>query len=146
MAGTQRGFRADKFRTAIRFVFDMAAPPETDYQLTFHFTDTISFVGPSDGDSVPFDPAEPITRTTQPPIQRPCDVEFLRSTDEVTAFGVVVPAKLKVTLLDEDYEDVKAASFVVMGGDRYLRHIEPPSFGLFDVGLHELIFIAENER
>jgi hypothetical protein len=146
MAGTKRGFNANKFREKIRFVFTMEAPPEEDRQLTFHFTSTIDIVGPADGDSVPFDPTEPVTRTTRPPLKRPCDVQFVQVADEGTTFGVVVPAKLKVLLLDEDYDDVKDASFVIMNGDRYLRHYEPPSFGLFDVGLHEMVFIAENER
>lgn len=145
MAGTQRGFDAEKFRTAIRFVFEMAAPPDEDRQLTFHFTEEVSFTGPADGDSIPFDPGEAVTRTVRPPIQRPCDVEFIRATDEITAFGVVVPSKIKVTLLDDDFEDVKDASFVVVNGDKYLRHYQPPAYGLFDVGLHEMIFVAENE-
>jgi hypothetical protein len=139
-------FNADKFRSAIRFVFEMGESPDEDRQVWFHFADTVSFSGPGDGESVPFNPSESIVRTSPVPIQRPCDVEFTKASDEPTAFGVVVPAKIKVTLLDQDYEDVKDATFIMVNGDRYLRHYEPPAFGLFEVGLHEMVFIAENER
>lgn len=146
MAGTQRGFDADKFRTAIRFVFTMAAPPEVEQQLIFGFAEDVSFTGPADGDAVPFDPSAPITRTVRTPLSRPCDVQFDRATDEITAFGVVIPAKITVTLLDEDYNDVQDATWVLVNGNRYLRHYEKPSYGLFDVGLHEMVFLAEDER
>ena len=146
MAGNNPRFRPDLFREKIRYVFEMAKPPEADQQLWFHFTGTVNFAGPADGDSVPFDPDEAITRTVRAPLQRPCDVEFTKASDDPTAFGTIIPAKITVTLLDEDYDDVKEASFVVMGGDKYLRVYEPPSYGLFSVGLHTMVFVAENER
>jgi hypothetical protein len=138
-------FNADKFRNAIQFVFEMAAPPDTDIDLMFHFTDTITPDAPYDGDLVPFDPAESFVRVTPAPVRVPCDVEFISAGEETTAFGSVIPSKLRVLLLDVDYEQVKTASFVVMGGDRYNRSHEEPGFGLFDVGLHTMVFVAEDE-
>ncbi len=142
----QYQFDGDRFRNAIRFVFEMGTPTEDEQQVTFHFADTLTFAGPADGEQVPFNPAEAIVRNTPPPIRRPCDVEFTKATDEPTAFGIVIPARITVTLLDEDYQDVKDATFIIVNGDRYIRHYEPPSYALFDVGLHEMVFIAENER
>lgn len=138
-------FNGPVFRNAIRFVFEMAAPPLTGDQLMFHFTAAVAFAGFSDGDQVPFNPAEIVTRTIPPPVSVPCDVEFTPAADTPTAFGTVVPAKIKVLLLDEDYLLVEDASYVVSNGDRYNRQFLPPSFGLFDVGLHEMMFVAENE-
>lgn len=143
--GISYSFPADKFRNAIRFVFDMAASTDTDRQLTFHFPETLTVVGPQDSEEVPFDPAVPVDRVVRTPLKRPCDIEFQQAGDEPTAFGVVVPAKVKVLLLDEDYEDVKDCTYIVVNGDRYTRNYEPPDFALFDVGLHEMVFIAENE-
>ena len=40
---------------------------------------------------------------------------------------------------------LREADFILIAGDRYLRHHEPPSLGLFDVGVHTIIYIAENE-
>lgn len=138
-------FDGPRFRNAIRFSFDMGAPPEIADQLTFHFTDAVTFTGHSDGDQVPFNPAEVVSRVTKTPVQVPCDVQFTAAADTPTAFGSIVPAKITVLLLDEDYAQVDDASFVVINGDRYNRQFVPPSFGLFDVGLHEMVFVAENE-
>jgi hypothetical protein len=138
-------FNGPAFRNAIRFVNEMAAPPLPADQLVFHFTAAVAFAGYSDGDQVPFNPAEAVTRTIPAPISVPCSVEFTPAADVPTAFGTVVPAKIKVLLLDEDYLLVADASYVVSDGDRYNRQFVPPSFGLFDVGLHEMTFVAENE-
>lgn len=138
-------FNAAKFRNAIQFVFEMAAPPEAGIGLMFYFTDVVTPDAPYDGDLVPFDPAESFVRTTRPPISVPCDVEYVSAGEEPTAFGSVIPSKLKVLLLDEDYVKVADTTFVVMNGDRYNRSFEEPSFGLFDVGLHTIVFVAEDE-
>jgi hypothetical protein len=138
-------FPAATFRNAMRFVFEMAADPDTDNQLMFHFSTAITFLGHSDGDKVPFDPNSSVTRVVKDPVKVPCDVQFITASDVPTSFGLVVPAKLKVTLLDEDFALVENAVYVTMNGDRYNRLIVPPSYGLFDVGLHEMVFQAENE-
>jgi hypothetical protein len=145
MAGTNSSFNADKFRTAIRFAMTLGAPPATGDQLTFHWNPTTATGAAKDGEGVPFDPAAIITRTSRPSVSRPCAVEFVDAADEPTAFGMVIPSKVKVTLLDEDYDAVKDADFVVITGDKYLRSHEPPSVGLFDVGVHQVIYVAENE-
>lgn len=145
MAGTNSSFNADKFRTAIRFAMTLGAPPATSDQLTFHWNPTATTAASKDGEGVPFDPTAAITRITRTPVTRPCAVEFVDAADEPTAFGLVIPSKLKVTLLDVDYDAVKDADFVVVGGDKYVRSHEPPSLGLFDIGVHSVIYTAENE-
>ncbi len=146
MAGHYRTFKPDRFREKIRFVFEMAAPPQDERRLTFHFHEIVTYTGIADGDEVPFDPTVPVTRVERPPITVPCDVTFQSAAEEQTAFGSVIPDRVKVLLLDEDFELVKDAAFVVVNGDRYNLYYEPPAFGLFDVGLHELVFQAEQER
>lgn len=145
MAGTNSSFNADKFRTAIRFAMTMGAPPAADDQLIFCWNPTVTTAATRDGEGVPFDPAATITRTTPTPVTKPCAVEFVDAAGDPTAFGVVIPTKVKVVLLDEDYAAVKTADFVVLGGDKYIRSHEPPATGLFDVGAHTIVFVAENE-
>lgn len=140
-----RQFNAAAFRNAIRFVFEMEQPPETGLRITFHFEDIITYTGRQDGERVPFDPTQSVIRTTPTPVTVPCDVTFKSQGDEPTAFGTVVPAKVNVLLLDVDYQKVKTASYVYINHDKYLRHFEEPAFGLFDVGLHTMVFVAENE-
>lgn len=138
-------FSAATFRNAIGFAFEMGTAPETGTEIIFHFSPTVTVADPADGDLVPFDPAKAPTKVTKAPVHVPCDVEFVAASDSPTAFGDVIPAKVKVLLLDVDYVTVADCSYVIVNGDRYNRSYEQPNFGLFDVGLHTLVFVAENE-
>lgn len=145
MAGRNPGFNPHEFRNAIRFVYDMAAPPVEDDQVTFYGESTLVYTGSVDDDSIPFDPASTVVRQPAPGIRVPCAVEYFDSQGEPVVFGMVTPSRVAITLLDEDYAAVKGATYVVIAGDRYLyRRTEPPT-GLFDVGLHVMHFVAENE-
>jgi hypothetical protein len=143
--GIAYNFNAATFRNAIRFVFEMETDPDADNALTFHFEPTITYAGRGDSDKVPFDPAQAPTTIVPVPIRVPCDVTFTAASDTPTSFGTVIPAKVTVLLLDEDYAQVKDATYIVVNGDKYNRLFVPPSSGLFDVGLHEIVFQAENE-
>lgn len=145
MAGTSSSFNADRFRTAIRYAMDLGTPPVAADALKFYWNAVSTTVATTDGEGVPFDPAATVTRTTPTPVSKPCAVEYLDAAGEPTGFGVIIPSKVKVTLLDEDYDAVRTADYVVVAGDRYIRQYEPPSYGLFDVGVHQIIYAAENE-
>lgn len=152
MAGRNSSFSGDAFRTAIRFAMTMGAPPAGRIAgqsaadgLTFHWNPTATTAATRDGEGVPFDPGAAVTRTTRRPVSVPCAVEFVDATGDPTPFGVVIPSKVRAVLLDEDYASVKDADFVVIGGDKYIRSHEPPAVGLFDVGVHTIVFVAENE-
>lgn len=145
MAGTNSSFSATRFRAAIRSVMTMGTPPETGIALKFYWNPGSTTPATKDGEGVPFDPAAVITRTTRTPVSKPCAVEYVDASGAPTPFGSVVSSHIKVTLLDEDYRVVADADYVVVNGDRYIRHHEPPSFGLFEVGVHQVVYIAENE-
>jgi hypothetical protein len=148
MAGTNRGFNPNTFRDAIRFVYTMAAPPDPDRQVVFHFEGTTSWSHPEiDSDNVPFDPtARKTTTVTKPPIKVPCQVESAEDNGDDTPFGTVIATRIIITLLDEDYAKVEDCTFVVFDGDKYIRELIAAPIGLFNVGLHSIVFIAENDR
>lgn len=145
MAGTNGGFSAAKFRAGVRFAMTMGAPPAAADQLIFGWNPTVTTVATTDGEGVPFDPTATVTRTTVPTVKKTCAIEYLDAAGDPTPFGSVIPSKVRITLLDEEYTAVRDADFVVVGGDKYLRHHEPPSLGLFEVGVHQIVYIAENE-
>lgn len=147
MASTSPDFDPGAFRDAIRFVYTMAAAPVSDDQVTFHFeTQLVYNTGVAvDDDGRPFDPAATVTRQTPAPKQVPCAVEYTDAENQPTNFGLLSPSKVKISLLDQDYAQVKDAIYIVIAGDRYnYRRTFPPS-GLFDVGIYEMLFVAENE-
>lgn len=149
MAGKFPGFNGDDFRTGIRLAYNMGLPPEiddvTEAQLRFHFATQLVYTGPTDGEGVPFDPNTTVTRVTPTPVIVPCGIEYVNAPDEDTPFGSVLPTKVRVSLLDDDYVQVKDATFVVLGGEKYVyHHTEAPS-GLFDVGIYVIVYVAEND-
>ena len=145
MAGPNSAFDAAAFRTAIQFVYTMAEAPVSGDQIAFYGPSTLVYSAPVDDEDVPFDPASTVVRVDPQPIHVPCGVEYFDNQGQEIAFGFVTPSRLAITLLDEDYQLVKDAIFVVLGGDRYnFRRCEPPS-GLFDVGLFTVHYSAENE-
>lgn len=145
MAGADAGFNAAEFRDAIHFAMEMGAAPEADEQVTFHFASTLTYNVPADGAHVPFDPSATVTSAAPSPVQVPCAVEYFDAENQPSSFGLMAPSRLSITLLDEDYAQVKHADYVIAHGDRYnYRRTEPPS-GLFDVGLYTMHFTAVNE-
>lgn len=145
MAGRNSGFDSRAFREGIRFVYNMAASPVADEQATFYKPSSLVYNLPTDDDNVPFDPSSTVQRVQPDPIKVPCGIEYFDAEGQDVPFGVVTVSRVACTLLDEDYRKVKDATYVVIGGDRYLyQRTEPPS-GLFDVGLYVMHFKSENE-
>lgn len=146
MAGSNSGFNPGEFRDAIHFAMRLGAAPEADEQITFHFESQLTYnLAHTDGANVPFDPTATVTAYTPEALRVDCAVEYFDAENQPTGFGLLAPTRLAITLLDEDYEKVKNASYVVAHGDRYdYRRTEPPS-GLFDVGLYVMHFTCRSE-
>lgn len=145
MAGRNAGFNGNEFRNAIRFVYDMAAPPVAEEQATFYGESTLVYTGSVDDEQVPFDPSRTVVRQPSPGVKVACGIEYFDTEGQAVVFGTVTPSRIAITLLDEEYVQVKDSTYVVVAGEKYLyRRTEPPS-GLFDVGLYTMHFTAENE-
>ena len=145
MAGSDPGFNAAEFRNAIHFAMQLGAAPDAGEQVFFHFPTQLVYNVPADGAQVPFNPTATVTSTAPPPVQVDCAVDYFDAENQPTEFGLLAPTRLTITLLDEDYAQVKGCAYVVVHGDRYdYRRTEPPS-GLFDVGLYTMHFTAQSE-
>lgn len=145
MAGSNPGFNAADFRKNIRFVYDMAAPNLEGEQATFFMPSQLVYNVPTDEDDVPFSPtALPVTPVPPQPIQVSCGVEYYDSQGNIIDFGISVPSRAAITLLDEDYEIVKGCAFVVLRGERFNYRSTRFPQGLFDVDLYTMNFEAEN--
>lgn len=139
MAGTNSGFDAAAFNDAIHTVMEMAAPPITADRAKFYFPKTTTAPAHS-GDGVPWDPADSPTVTQQAAIVVPCAVETVEAADQATRLGIERPNRLKVTLLDAEYQQVKGCEYLVMAGDRYDYRFTDPPTGLFDASVWTMWF------
>jgi hypothetical protein len=141
-----KNFPAKRFREAIRGVWDMAATPD-EQRLTFGFNEKVTSTSTSiDGEGVAFDPRVKLNRTTKDPVVVPCGVEYRTASGESTPFGVVSQPRLAITLFDEDYALIEGADWVEIEDERYLYAYDEPPTGLFQVGLHTLVFQHEAEH
>lgn len=145
MAGTNSSFSAKEFRTGIRFAMDMGAAPIGSDQASFIFASALTYNQPSDDENVPFDPASTVTSSTPSPVHVSCAIQYFDRDGQPTVFGELVPSRVEITLLDQEYVLVKDAIGVVLGGELFkYGHTEPPT-GLFDVGLFKIHYSNEND-
>lgn len=100
---------------------------------------------PDDLSGVPFDyTVRKAVSTTK--LQVACAVEFYDAQGIIETFGTTAPTRIKVTLLDPEYQQVKDYAYVVAGGDKYIRAKTEPPIALGTIDVWSLWADAENER
>lgn len=145
MAQALPGFDAEDFRTNIRLAMTVGLPVDTADQPTFVFPGAVTNDDPADEEDVPFDPdARP---EVAPPRSEkvPCAVEYVDGEGKVENFGVIVRSKVKITLLDEDYETIRGFAYVVIGGDKFIYSKTETPLGLDSVGVWTVHATAEDD-
>lgn len=148
MAGTNAAFDAAAFRNGIHFAMAMGLPTVVADQPTFYFAQPRTYDVPVDEEGVPYDPtAQPLPLASGVrPVQVPCAVEYYDAFGEIITFGAVTPSRVVLTLLDTEFPQVEGFTHVEIGQERYVfRHWEVP-IGLFDVGVHRVWCLNENEQ
>jgi hypothetical protein len=162
VANSDPRFDPNVFREAISFAMTMGAPPDPDARAVFVFSQgtrtywkngvQLTTTPRLDQDGRPLDPtiqvrAEPAVTKKQGPgaDEVDCAIEFDIVNTEELPVGNLRPGRLTVTVLDTDYAKVEGCREVLISGDRYTFQYEPPSMGLFDVGVRQMIFYAVDE-
>lgn len=138
-------FPAARFRDAIRGVWEMGATPD-EQRVTFCWNPVTTYPGAKDSTGIAFDPAAQPVTVQKPKVVIPCGVEYAQASGDATNFGEIVASRIKITLFDEDYETIKESDYVELEGEKYTYHHDEPPYGLFQVGLHVLVYEAENDR
>lgn len=89
---------------------------------------------PQDQTGVPFNPAKKRPKTHRREVVM-CAVEYQDRGETTEQFGAIQPTRVKLTLLDADYQKIKGFRYVVAGGDQYWHaKTEPPlALGPIDV-------------
>ena len=150
-------FNADQFRDAITFAAQMGAPPDPALRAKFvkpvtgktYWKDGVELSEPPlmGRDGQPLD-ADVEVRRPDPEIVEDanCAIEIERVTnvDELPV-GKFLNTRAVVTLLDVDYAKIQGCKEMRYNGDRYAYGYEPEALGLFDVGVHTVIYYAIDE-
>jgi len=139
------GFNETAFREAIRSTMTMGMPNTVEERATFIWV-TKSTHAKTNAAGRPFDFNQPALSVEVPEeVQVPCAYEFIDRVGHGTPVGQFENPRVKLYLMDEDYELVKGASKVRLGGNMYqINFVEPP-VSLFLPTLYTLWLQSEDE-
>lgn len=138
-------FSAETFRNAIKQTMKMATPNAVDERVTFIWPGTADYVIENHAGR-PFDYAfeTPTATTSNESKQVDCAVEFVSKASDETAIGEFDHPRIVVTLLDEDYEEVKTASELSINNNEYVINFVAPPMGLFTVTVYQIHATAKD--
>lgn len=141
------GFDAAAFRDNIKSTMQMGSPNSSSEKVTFRWPTRLDY-----GVGVKLDPngkpyvlgASVVADETSPDVQIDCAVEFIDRTSVGTPIGEFNNPRVIITILDEDFESVKTATKVLIGGNTYSIQYSRP-VGLFSVTVYEVFAQAVDE-
>lgn len=145
--GFGAGFDAGAFREAIRSTMLMGMPEATEERVTFRWTPNRTYENhDSGGDPWSWDEV-PKSEDAPEDVQVPCAVEFsARPAGSVdTAIGQFDVSRAIVTLIDEDFEQIRGADLMVIDGSLYDVQFVGPPIGMFSVTVYQVYGEAQDE-
>lgn len=148
MAGTNPAFDRTTFMDGILLAMNMGLPVDPAERPTFHFA-PVKVYPPGtrlDNEGTPFDLSVAPTYNTPEDVQVPCAVEFSRADNEELPVGMFRRTKAVITLLDDQYEIVKDAIEVSLGGDKYIIGYMEPPIGMFEVTIYNMVCYGKEEK
>lgn len=130
----------------IKKAMGFGEPTRPEDKVTFYFNARSTPAGEVDEEGVPFDPDDRVTNTREDEaVVVDCAVEYQDRAAQTETFGVYIPARVILTLLDPDWQQVKDFSFVKAGGDIYHRSTVEPPVALGSIDVWSVICLAEGE-
>jgi hypothetical protein len=150
MAATPRisGFNANEVRAGLRLAMEVGLPPDIADQPVFVFPGEIVDDGlERDAEGTPLDWRATKQRGPDETVQVPCAIEYMDGYGDgnIENFGVVMPSRVALTFLDEDYVEIRGFSYVMIGGNRYNYQRTEPPIGLVSVGVWRVHVRSDDE-
>lgn len=139
------GFDRTKILAGLHTAMEFGEPSRTSDKATFYLVTSSTDVDVErDEDEIPFDPGA--IRTTKPVAKVvPCAIEYVDRADQAESFGVFQTSRIKITLLDPDYQQVKGFKYVIVAGDKYMYRLTEPPVALGSIDVWTVHAIAEDE-
>lgn len=138
------GFDKSAVMAGLKKAMQFGAPTRVEDQATFYKVTTTTDEVPRDDDFIPFDPEA--VRTAKPTaIRVDCSVEYVDRAEGTEQFGAITPSRIKITLLDPEYQKVKGFQYVVAGGDRYNYRLTEPPVALGNIDVWVVHCVGEDE-
>ena len=139
------GFNEQAFRDAIRSTMQMSTPSAVEERATLIWETLATFTNPnSAGRPFNFNQA-PLTVESHEEVQVDCTYEFVERAGHGTAIGQFENPRLKLYVMDEDYELIKGANKIRIGGNLYTINFVEPPVSLFLPTLYTIHCMADDE-
>jgi hypothetical protein len=140
-------FNADQFKAAIRSTMLMGMPEEPSERITFRWTPNRSYTS-ADSAGNPWSWEDvPVSEDAPEDVQVPAAVEFsARPAGSMdTPIGQFDTSRVIVTLLDDDFEQIRGADLIMIDGATYDVMFVGPPVGLFSVTVYSVFGEARDE-
>lgn len=121
-------------------------PTQTADKVTFFFPKRSTTSAPHDQDGIPFDPNVRLSDAGAPSKTVACAVEFMDWNGAVVEPGTIKATRLRITLLQEEWNAVKDFTYVTAGDNKYLRDYVEPPLALGSIDVYQVMVRAEDER
>ncbi len=149
MAATPQipNFDATAVRAGLRLAMQVGLPVIALDQPTFFMPTIVTADGAHtlDQQGTPFDPAYRPVRAQPAGIQVPCGIDYKDAAGNLVAMGDVSATGMVLTLLDEDFVQVKGFAYVVVAGVKYNYQRTDRPQGLVSVGIYTVHVLADDE-
>lgn len=143
------GLVPQEVREGLRIAMRVGTPQEVQLRPRFWVPDLSQGeegAPSSDAEDIPFDPAVPKPQEAGRFVEDVlCACGYQDRPGVQLDWGVVLPARVTITILDEEYELVKDFSWVQLGGERFNYRSEMLPLGLGDVTVHQFSVVAEDK-
>lgn len=138
-------FLSEEFRSAIINTMIMGSPNKEEEQAEFSWEKDVTY-SIQDKDNKPYSlgATTPLTDNTPDPVKINVAVEYVHRAPDGTPLGEFDNPRAVLTVLDVEYEKVRGADFVTLGGNKYMISYVLVE-ALFDVDVYTLQTVALEE-
>lgn len=138
-------FNRNQVLTGLHQAMGFGEATRTGDKATFYKVTLPTTTDPVDQEGLPFDPDD--TRTpVATGVAVPCAIEYFDRAEDADSYGVLQPTRIKLTMLDPDYQLVKGFKYVVAGGDKYYYAKTEPTIALGSIDVWIIHCNAQDER
>lgn len=139
------GFNSARVVEGLHKAMGFGEPTRTSDKATFYFPKRRDIGDATDEEGVPFDPTVQAEDVSKPALRLPCSVEYFQRGDVIESFGTIQSDRIKITLLDPEYQRIKGFAYVTAGGDKYVYRSTQPPDALASIDVWTVWAVAEDE-
>lgn len=141
------GAAAARAREGLLAAMNFGLPERVEDRPVFVIPAAVTTDEEVDQGGVPFDPdVRPSTAAPTRLNDVPCAIDYVDAAPSAENPGVMVAAKLEITMLDEEYQRITGFSHVEAGNDVYYYSRTEPPMGMGTLTVWQILCTTEDER